>query len=141
MWLGGRGSPATPPSPHTLLASPTMKDALEPRKVDARLPEKGNSNSHSARPVNLIITMIKWIRTSRLSIDTPLSLSRRAPMLYNTDRDGIWYSSQFGTVLNLRRKASYSSQFEKNHFTEMCSGSEAGWYLRPTDFCTTQLYA
>jgi len=27
-----------------------------------------NSNSHGARPVHLIITMIKWIRTSRLSI-------------------------------------------------------------------------
>ena len=38
------------------------------RKVDARLPGKGNSNSHGARPVHLIITMIKWIRTSRLSI-------------------------------------------------------------------------
>ena len=37
------------------------------RKVDVRLPGKGNSNSHGARPVHLIITMIKWIRTSRLS--------------------------------------------------------------------------
>ena len=27
----------------------------------------GDSNSHGARPVHLIITMIKWIRTSRLS--------------------------------------------------------------------------
>jgi len=26
------------------------------------------------------------------------------------------------------------SQFENNYFTEMCSGSEAGSYLRPTDF-------
>ena len=38
------------------------------RKVDVRLPGKGNSNSHGARPVHLIITMIKWIRTSRLLI-------------------------------------------------------------------------
>jgi len=38
------------------------------RKVDVGLPEKGNSNSHGARPVHLIITTIKWIRTSRLSI-------------------------------------------------------------------------
>ena len=36
----------------------------------------GNSNSHGARPVHLIITMIKWIRTSRLSIKN--SLSERA---------------------------------------------------------------
>jgi len=38
------------------------------RKVDVRLPGNGNSNSHGARPVHLIITMIKWIRTSRSSI-------------------------------------------------------------------------
>ena len=42
-------------------------------KVDVRLPRKGNSNSHGARPVHLIITMIKWIRTSRLSIKNYLS--------------------------------------------------------------------
>ena len=40
-------------------------------KVDVRLPGKGNSNSHGARPVHLIITMIKRIRTSRLSISYP----------------------------------------------------------------------
>ena len=33
----------------------------------------GNSNYHGARPVHLIITMIKWIRTSRLSIKNSLS--------------------------------------------------------------------
>ena len=38
-----------------------------------RLPGKGNSNSHGARPFHLIITMIKWIRTSRLSIKNSLS--------------------------------------------------------------------
>ena len=31
------------------------------------------ANSHGARPVQLIITMIKWIRTSRLSINNSLS--------------------------------------------------------------------
>jgi len=36
------------------------------RKVDVRLPGKGNSNSHGARPVDLIITMIKWFRDRRL---------------------------------------------------------------------------
>jgi len=34
---------------------------------------KGNANSHGARPVHLIITMVKWIRTSRLSIKNSLS--------------------------------------------------------------------
>ena len=46
---------------------------LGPMKVDVRLPGKENSNSHGARPVHLIITMIKWIRTSRLSIKNYLS--------------------------------------------------------------------
>ena len=35
-------------------------------------PPKGNSNSNGARLVHLIITMIKWIRTSRLSIKNSL---------------------------------------------------------------------
>ena len=43
------------------------------RKVDVRLPGKRNSNSHGARPGNLIITMIKWVRTRRLSIKNSLS--------------------------------------------------------------------
>ena len=49
-----------------------------PRKVDVRLPGKGNANSHGARPVHLIITMIKWFRTSRLSIKNSLS-SKSSP--------------------------------------------------------------
>jgi len=44
------------------------------RNVDVRLPGKSNSNSHGARPVHRIITMIQWIRTSRLSIKNSLSL-------------------------------------------------------------------
>jgi len=47
------------------------------KKVDVRLPEKGNSNSHGARPVHLIVTMIKWIRTSRLSIQNSLSVCKQ----------------------------------------------------------------
>jgi len=44
------------------------------RKVDVRLPGKGISNGcGGARPDHLIITMIKWIRTSRLSIKNSLS--------------------------------------------------------------------
>jgi len=33
------------------------------RKVDVRLPGKGNPNSHGARPVHQIISTIKWILT------------------------------------------------------------------------------
>jgi len=35
-------------------------------KVDVRLPGKGNSYSHDARPVHLITTIIKWIRTIKI---------------------------------------------------------------------------
>ena len=35
----------------------------------------------------------------------------------------------------------YSSQLRKNCFTETCSGSEAGSYLRPVDFGVTQVKA
>ena len=42
-------------------------------KVDIKLPGKGNADTHRARPVHQIISMIKWIRTSRLSIKNSLS--------------------------------------------------------------------
>jgi len=35
----------------------------------------------------------------------------------------------------------HSSQFKNYHSTEMCSGSEAGSYLRRVDYCITQLKA
>jgi len=41
-----------------------------------RLPGKENSNSHGARPVYQIMSMIEWFRTSRLSIENSL-LGRR----------------------------------------------------------------
>ena len=45
--------------------------------VDARPGIKRNLNSHGARPVHLIIAMIKWIRTSRLSLKNSFSQSAR----------------------------------------------------------------
>jgi len=56
----------------------SIKDSLSRRKVDIRLPEKGNSNSRGARPGHQIVSMIKWIWTSRLSIKNSLSRSGRA---------------------------------------------------------------
>jgi len=58
------------------------------RQVDVRLPGKGNSNSHGARPVHLIITMTKWIRTSRLSIKNSLSLSDLGDKLLEVEGRG-----------------------------------------------------
>ena len=40
-----------------------------------------------------------------------------------------WIVVQFGTVLDL----------ENNYLAELCSGSEAGSYLRFIDICITQL--
>ena len=48
-------------------------------KVDIGPPGKGNSTSYVARPVHQIISMTKWIRTSRLSIKNSLSLREIAP--------------------------------------------------------------
>ena len=38
------------------------------RQIDVRLPGNENSNSHGARRVHLIMKLMKWIRTGRLSI-------------------------------------------------------------------------
>jgi len=72
-------SPTRPPTPESLLAgssgrAPCVLTRKLTRKVDVRLPGKGNSNPHSARPVHLIITMMKWIRTNTLSTKISLSL-------------------------------------------------------------------
>jgi len=55
------------------------------RKVDVRLPGKGNSNSHGARPDHLIITMIKWIRTSRLSVKNERGITLKGPCVALTE--------------------------------------------------------
>ena len=47
---------------------------IEAMKVDVRLPGKDYSNSHGARPVHQIISIIEWIRTSRFSIKKSLSI-------------------------------------------------------------------
>jgi len=68
VWQGVSGRGQEEGGTKTLFPSMT-------RKVDVRLPGKGNSNSHGARPVHLIITMMKWILTSRLSTKKSLSSS------------------------------------------------------------------
>ena len=41
--------------------------------------ERGIQNSHGARPIHLIFTMIQWIRTSRLPIKKSRSGDRSLP--------------------------------------------------------------
>ena len=57
-------------------------------QVDIRLPPKGNSNCHSTRPVHQIISKMKWIRTSRLSIKTSLSHSATRSICKDDSHDG-----------------------------------------------------
>ena len=68
---------ASTPSHFTFLVEHVAEHHIEmlTRKVYVRLPGKGNSNSHGARPVHLIISMIKLIRTNMLSIKDSLSLA------------------------------------------------------------------
>jgi len=47
--------------------------SLVHEKVIIRLPGKGNSDSHGAKPVHEIISMMKWIRTSGFSIKKSLT--------------------------------------------------------------------
>ena len=60
-----RGDPARPDA-----------RARRARKVDTRPHGKANSISHGARPVHQINSMIKWIRTSRLSMKNSMSSTR-----------------------------------------------------------------
>jgi len=80
------------------------------RKVDIRLPGTGNSNSHGARPVHQIIAMIKWIRTSRLSIKNSLSL--------RVTWDGAGGRGGSGGEVGSRGTEG-SSQFKNNYFAEL----------------------
>ena len=56
----------------------TFQQKSNTRKVDIRLPGKGESNSHGVRPVH---QKHRWIRTSRLSIKNSLSLQQKSPCL------------------------------------------------------------
>ena len=52
-----------------------VEDTFIMQFVQARL--RTSQDSHGARPVHLVITMIKWIWTSRLSIKNCLSREGR----------------------------------------------------------------
>ena len=67
-------------TPHQMLASHPYRQQNSPF-----LPLQKVPNSHGARPVHLIITMIKWIRTSRLPTRTG-SRTRRSSMAPQLDR-------------------------------------------------------
>jgi len=70
------------------------------RKVDVELPGKVNSNSHGARPVRLIISMIKW--TSKLSIKNSLTgtLSQNA---WKADTSRSMAEPEWGSIIHIGR--------------------------------------
>jgi len=58
--------------------------ATEPLHISAHQgleenPGKGNPTPHGARPVHPIITMLKWIRTKRLSVKNSLCKKVKKP--------------------------------------------------------------
>ena len=65
-------TPARPRGKMPALSRRKSEGGCPFRKVDIRLPGKGNSNSNGARPVYQIISMPKWVRTSTLSIKNSL---------------------------------------------------------------------
>ena len=65
--MNARGETAI--SAHSSVCRPCQPDGTE----EVTTLRKKNSNSHGARPVHLIITMIKWIWTSRLLIKNSLT--------------------------------------------------------------------
>jgi len=84
--------------------------------------------SHGARPVHLIITMIRWIRTSRLSIKNSLSHAECGT-----------FAIVSGASHEYFERAKNLSGSDNNYLAEMCSGAEEGSYLRLIDLCITQL--
>ena len=109
------------------------------RKVDIRLPGKGNSNSHGARPVHLIITMMKWIRTSRLSSSSPAFraaawgmeegsylrltdfVSRNSRLQSNAEEEEVW-----GTGLSHLKETAPPLEPYLTPMTRVIGGSSGG---------------
>jgi len=69
-------------------SSQTTSLLCRARTADGRLPGNGCSNSHGARPVDLIITMIKWIRTSRFSPTCGVDEGGRAAVDHELEGEG-----------------------------------------------------
>ena len=70
------------------------------RKVGVGLPGKENSKIHGARPVHRIITMIEWIRTSRLPIN--ITLSGMKVLVLEMLREGVVLD--FYSFIEIRRR-------------------------------------
>ena len=57
------------------------------RKVDVRLPEKGHSNYHGARPVHQTISMMKWCAQVHNEAELTIAISAGAKIINVVNRD------------------------------------------------------
>ena len=135
-------------SPHSSFSRLTCM-----RRVDVRLPGKGYSNSHGVRPVRLIITMIKWIRTSRLSKkklslparQTPLPTRRPTPHSVAPPVSAVSYLrlidscvTQLKALLSLSRLSlsnSLSRSLSPSALNSASDASPHSSFSRPTCMC------
>ena len=62
----------------------------KPVRIQVQNQEPETPNSHGARPVHLIITMIKWFRTSRLSIKHSLPLSPQPVLAHQATHPALY---------------------------------------------------
>ena len=109
---------------HWVIWPHLRRRALKLRMVDIRLPGKENSNSHGARPVHPIISMIEWTRTSRLSMMNSLFGRTCAAVLW-----GLWlrvlYISVMQALLEIRFKRPRSLLPGGEGFGLPCTGPGA----------------
>ena len=101
----GQGTPV-------LASSQGRADEDDSCQRHVRQPGKGNSKSHGARPVHLIISMIKWIQTT--------VLARRRPVPASNDTCN-WI--QFGPVSGFPALSKFSSRPYSNLVTALCKSS------------------
>ena len=102
-WPGGAEGRGDAEAGHAILSE---RCCVCVRKVDERQPRTGNSNSHGARLVHLIITMIKLSRTSKLSINHSLCHPEAGPWLLL--RSGVWGYRGYSKLRTRTALGSYS---------------------------------
>ena len=98
-----------------------------PKKVDIRLLGQGNSNSHGARLVHQIISMIKWIRTRRFSIKRSLSLDPHPMSCYAPP------SVKFRACVSHGRFRACASGFEVQKHLSRGENVECGFGIQVQD--------
>ena len=90
------------------------------RKVDIRQPGKGDSNSHGARQIHQLISKIKWVRTSRLTMENSLyRIGWCAGAIFSAAHLG---TQLFSTVFYVNRGATF---ILRRSTLDFCLGGQA----------------